>query len=218
MALRKTAIAALLSAVVLASLGAASAQQPGGMMGGQGGGSAQAGPGMMGGYGGGYGGAYGGGYGMGGPGMMGGSGGGYGMGGPGMMGGYGGGYGMGPGMMGGQGGYGMGSGMMGGYGANMWNAIDLSADQREKITKIQESLSTKHWDLMGKIQEQQFKLRELMASGKADDASVGKAYKRAVELRQQMWIAAAEMHKQLDAALTPAQREQLQRGWRRDGK
>ncbi len=245
MTLRKTTIAAVLSAVLLASATAANAQQPGGMMGGQGAGPAQSGPGMMGGYGGygmgpghmggfgGYGmgpgmmGGYGG-YGMG-PGMMGGYGmgqgmmGGYGMG-PGMMGGYGmgpgmmGGYGMGPGMMGGYGGSGMGAGMMGGYGANMADALGLTAEQREKITKIQETLSTKHWDLMGRIQEQQFKLRELLASEKADDASVGKAYKRVVELRQQMWTAALEVHKQMDAVLTQAQRDQLQRGWRHDGR
>ncbi len=235
MTLRKTTIAAVLSAVLLASATAANAQQPGGMMGGQGAGPAQSGPGMMGGYGGygmgpGHMGGFGG-YGMG-PGMMGGYGG-YGMG-PGMMGGYGmgqgmmggygmgpgmmGGYGMGPGMMGGYGGSGMGAGMMGGYGANMADALGLTAEQREKITKIQETLSTRHWDLMGRIQEQQFKLRELLASEKADDASVGKAYKRVVELRQQMWTAALEVHKQMDAVLTQAQRDQLQRGWRHDGR
>ena len=87
-----------------------------------------------------------------------------------MMGGYGG-YGMGPGMMYGYGGYGPGAGMMGGYGADYLGALNLSADQREKITKIQEGLSTKHWELMGKMQQQQFQLRELMASGKGDDAA-----------------------------------------------
>ncbi|MCC7325969.1 MAG: Spy/CpxP family protein refolding chaperone [Burkholderiales bacterium] len=130
--------------------------------------------------------------------------------GPGMMGrGMMGGYGMGGGMMGG---YGMGPGMMGDYGADFGGALNLTDDQREKITKIQEGLSTKHWDLMGKMQVQQFKLRELMASGKADDAAVGKAYKSLVELRQQMWTAARDARKQVDAALTKEQREELQQG------
>ena len=160
---------------------------------------------MMGGYGG---------YGMG-PGMMGGYGG-YGMG-PGMMGGYGG-YGMGPGMMGGYGGYGMGPAMMGGYGADYLGALNLSDDQREKITRIQEGLSTKHWELMGKMQQQQFQLRELMASGKADDAAIGKAVKGLETLRQQMWATGVDAQKQVDATLTKAQREQLQRGWSRDAK
>ncbi len=197
----KLTMTAALAAVVIAVAAPFTFAQTGGygpgMMGGYGG--YGAGPGMMGGYGG---------YGMG-PGMMGGYGG-YGMG-PGMMGGYGG-YGMGPGMMGGYGGYGMGPGMMYGYRGNVAGALNLTDDQREKIAKIQEGLSTKHWELMGKMQEQQFKLRELLASGKADDAAIGKAYKRIEELRQQMWTTGADAQKQMDAVLTKSQRDQLQRG------
>ena len=204
--MKKLTIAAALAAVAIAVTVPLTFAQTGGygmgpgMMGGYGG-NAQ-GPGMMGGYGG---------YGPG-AGMMGGYGG-YGPG-AGMMGGYGG-YGMGPGMMGGYGGNGMGPGMMYGYGANAAAALNLTDDQREKITKIQEALSTKHWELMGKMQEQQFKLRELLASGKADDAAIGKAYKNIVGLRQQMWAAGADAHKQMDAVLTKEQRDQPQRGWGR---
>jgi Spy/CpxP family protein refolding chaperone len=191
--MNKLTIAAVLAAIAIAVAVPFTFAQTGGH-----------GPGMVGGYGqseGGYG-----------PGMMGG----YGMG-PGMMGGYGS-YGMGPGMMGGYGGYGMGPGMMYGYGANAAGTLNLSDDQREKIAKIQEGLSTKHWDLMGKMQEQQYKLRDLVASGKADDATVGKAYKRVEELRRQMWTTAADARTQMDAVLTKSQREQLQRGWGRDSK
>ena len=171
------------------------------------------GPAMMGGYGG-YGpgsgmmGGYGGGYGMG-QGMMSGYGG-YGMG-PGMMGGYGG-YGMGPGMMGGYGGSGMGPAMMYGYGGDVLGGLNLTDEQREKVTKIQEGLSTKHWELMGKMQQQQFALREQLASGKVDDAAVGKAYKNMESLQQQMWASGGDAQKQMDAVLTKSQREQLQRG------
>ncbi|MGE5668637.1 MAG: Spy/CpxP family protein refolding chaperone [Betaproteobacteria bacterium] len=142
--------------------------------------------------------------------------------GPGMMGGYGGyhGYGMGPGMMGGYGGYGgygMGSGMMYGYGGNVWGALDLSTDQLEKITKIQQASFTKRWALMGQMREQQFKFRELLASGKTDDAAIGKAFRQIEDLRQQMWAAGAEARKEMDAVLTKEQRDQLRRGWDRDG-
>ncbi|MEO9164049.1 MAG: Spy/CpxP family protein refolding chaperone, partial [Casimicrobiaceae bacterium] len=91
-------------------------------------------------------------------------------------------------------------------------------DQREKITKIQEALSTKHWELMGKMQEQQFQMRGLLASGNADDAAIGKAYKNLEGLRQQMWTSGADAQKQMDAALTKSQREQLQRNWGRESK
>ncbi len=195
--MKKRTIAATLAAVAVAVTIPLTYAQMGG------------GPGMMGGYGQGQGGY--------GPGMMYGYGQGQGGYGPGMMGGYAG-YGMGPGMMYGYGGYGPGAGMMGGYGADYLGALNLSADQREKITKIQEGLSTKHWELMGKMQQQQFQLRELMASGKGDDAAVGKAFKSLETLRQQMWTAGVDAQKQVDATLTKEQREQLQRGWGRDAK
>ncbi len=204
--MNKRTIAATLAAIAIAVTIPLTYAQMGsgpGMVGGYGQGQGGYGPGMMYGYHQGQGGY--------GPGMMGGYGGGMGTG---MMGGYGG-YGIGPGMMVG---YGMGRGMMGGYGADYLGALNLSDDQREKITKIQEGLSTKHWELMGKMQQQQFQLRELMASGNPDDAAIGKAFKGLETLRQQMWTTGADAQKQVDATLTKAQREQLQRGWGRDAK
>jgi Spy/CpxP family protein refolding chaperone len=196
-AMRKLTIAAALAAIAVTVTLPATYAQTGGY-----------GPGTMGGYDG---------YGMG-PGMMGG----YGMG-PGMMGGYGGngmgpgmmygdrpmvpgmpgsgGYGPGPGMMGGYGGYRAGPGMMHGYGANAAGAPELTDDQREKLTKIHEALATRHWELMGKLQEQQFKLRELMTSQSADDAAVGKAYRNIESLRRQMGSARADAQKEIDALL-----------------
>lgn len=201
--MKKRTIAAVLAAAAVAVTIPLTFAQTGGY-----------GPGMMGGYGG-YGGYHGDG-----PGMMGGYGGygGYGMG-PGMMYGYGG-YGMGPGMMGGYGGYGaygMGPGMMYGYGGNIAGALDLSNDQQEKIAKIQETFSAKQWALMGQMREQQFKFRELLASGKADDATVGKAFKQIEDLRQQMWASGAAARKAMDAVLTKEQRDQLRRSWDGDG-
>jgi len=105
-----------------------------------------------------------------------------------------------------------------GYGGDILGGLNFTDDQREKITKIQEGLSTKHWDLMGKTQEQQFQIRGLLASGKADDAAIGKAYKNLEKLRQQMWASGADAQKQMDAVLTKSQREQLQRSWGRDAK
>ena len=70
--------------------------------------------------------------------------------------------------------------------------LDLTDDQREKITKIHEALAMKHWELMGKMQEQRFVFRDMLASGKADDAAIGRAFKRMEELRQQMRGAGAD--------------------------
>jgi len=154
------------------------------------------GPGMMGGYGG---------YGMG-PGMMGGYGG-YGMG-PGMMGGYGG-YGMGPGMMGGYGGYGMGPGMMGGYDLGPIYRLNLNEDQRKQLSKIEDDLRKKNWDLMGKMQDEMSKLRDSgWSSDKRDRNALLAANKEMFELRQQMLINGLDAQDKAESLLTSQQKEQ----------
>ncbi len=156
------------------------------------------------------------GYGMG-PGMMGG----YGMG-PGMMGGYGmgpgmmGGYGMGPGMMGG---YGMGPGMMGGYGPG-WgchgarDVPDLTAEQRAKIGKIHDETRRKNWELMGRLMDEQAKLRDLYDAPKQDSAAINDAYKKISELQRRIYESSADAHKRMEAVLTKEQQEKWWRFWR----
>ncbi|MCZ7566070.1 MAG: Spy/CpxP family protein refolding chaperone [Burkholderiales bacterium] len=156
------------------------------------------GPGMMGGYGPGSGGM--------GPGMMGGMMG-PGVTGYGMMGGYGPGYGMGPGMMGGMMGPGMtGSGMMG----PLWS-LDLSDAQRAQISKIHDEVRRKNWDVLGKMQDEQAKLRDAYATGKRDRAAILGAYKRIGELRLQRIENALDAREKLEGVLTQEQREQLRR-------
>ncbi|HXZ92943.1 MAG TPA: Spy/CpxP family protein refolding chaperone [Burkholderiales bacterium] len=161
---------------------------------------------------------YGPGYGMG-PGMMGG----YGGYGPGMMGGYGGygpGYGMGPGYGRGYGrGSGMGPGMMGGYGPGGcggygygWEHLKLTDEQRAKIDKILQDSAHQRWELMGKMHEQGWKMRELYASGKADDGALKQAYDTMSAMRKSMFENNLETRKKIDAVLTKEQREQLRGG------
>ena len=152
------------------------------------------------------------GYGMGGS-MMGG----YGMGGHGMggygMGAYGmGGYGMGADdMMDGRGrGYGMGSGPFGGYGSRA--DLSLTSEQRSKIAKIQDDVRRKHWDLMGKMQDEQAQMNEQYNSDQRDDAPLSKSYRDMSELRQQMFDLALAARKQMDTVLTAEQREKMKRG------
>jgi Spy/CpxP family protein refolding chaperone len=193
----KRKLLAASAAVLLGTATAACSQPYGGM-----------GPGMMGGYGqGGQGYGQGQGYGPGfGPG--------YGMG-PGMMGGYGG-YGMGPGMMGGYGGYGMGPGMMGGYGGNGYGP-DLNAEQRAKVSEIQQEFAQKHWELMGSMHRQGGPMNEAFGPGSFDEKAARKAYETMAEAQKQMFEASLQMRKKIDAVLTPEQREQMGRGWRGRG-
>jgi len=116
------------------------------------------------------------------------------------------GYGMGSGMMGG---YGMGPGMMGGYGFGA--ALNLTAEQRSQITKIQNELRQKHWELMGKMQDEQFQMRELYASDNRDDAALSNSFRKMSELRQEMFDQLLSAQKQVDAVLTKEQRDILKR-------
>jgi Spy/CpxP family protein refolding chaperone len=143
--------------------------------------------------------AYGHGYGMGGS-MSG-----YGMGADGMMGGYGVGA---DGMMDGQGrGYGMGSGMMGGYGSRA--DLHLTSEQRSKIAKIQDDVRRKHWDLMGKMQDERSQMNEQYNADPRDDAALSKSYRNMSELRQQMFDSSLAAQKQMDTVLTAEQREKI---------
>ena len=133
----------------------------------------------------------------------------YGMG-PGMMGGYGADYGMGPGMMGGYGaGYGMGPGMMG-YGSRA--DLNLTSEQRSKIAKIENDVRRKHWELMGKMQDEQSLMNELDHSDQRDDAALSKSYRNISELRHQMFDISLSARRQIDAVLTKEQREKLSHG------
>lgn len=148
----------------------------------------------------------GGGWGMG-YGMMGG----YGMG-PG-MGGYGmGGYGMGPGMVGG---YGMGHGMMGGgWDMGPQGLSDLTADQRTQIAKIRDETREKHWGLMGKMMDEQARLRDLYDAPKRDSDAIANAHKKISELQRRMYEDAADAHKRMESVLTKEQQEKSWRFWR----
>jgi Spy/CpxP family protein refolding chaperone len=134
----------------------------------------------------------------------------------------GGGYGMGPGMMGG---YGDGMGM-GGYGDGMgpWmmgslalRALGLTAAQEAQVNKISDELRRKNWDLLGKMQDEGAKLRDLYGADKLDRSAITAAYKRLGDLRQARIENALEAQEKIDAVLTPDQRKELRSrgyGWR----
>ena len=164
------------------------------------------GPGMMGAYGpqGGYG-----------PGMMGG----------GMMGGYGPGPGAGPGY-----GPGQGRGMMDGYGPDMMmgggygrggmmglgplQALNLSEQQLARINQIRDEVRRKNWDTLGKLLDEQARLRDLYTADKRDAAAIGKQSMKIAELRRQLLEASIDSHNRIEALLSTEQKDQL-RSWRR---
>lgn len=124
--------------------------------------------------------------------------------GPGMMGGYG----MGPGMMGDRGaGYGMSRGMIDGNVPRV--DLNLTAEQRSKIAKIQNDVRRKHWELMGKMHDEQALMSEYYSSGQRDDAPLSKSFRNMSELRQQMFDLSLSGRRQIDSILTQEQRDKL---------
>lgn len=141
-----------------------------------------------------------------GPGMMGG----YGMGmGPGMMGGCGMSMGMSPGTMGGYG-TGMGAGMMGGTAGGAWMP-DLNESQRTELTKIQDESRKRHWELMGRMQDEMAKMRDAMWGGKRDRTAIVAALDRMHEIRKQGVAQMLDTTDRVEGLLTPEQREQFRR-------
>jgi Spy/CpxP family protein refolding chaperone len=120
------------------------------------------------------------------------------------------GMGMGPGMMGGGMGMGpgMGRGMMGG-GMMGYGMLDLSADQQGKINKIHDEARRKNWATLGKIQDEQAKLRDLYAADKQDSKAILATVAAVQTLERQMLETMLDAHNRMDALLTDAQREQL---------
>ncbi len=132
--------------------------------------------------------------------------------GPGMM--YGPGPMMGPGMMYGPGSM-MGPGMMYGYGPG--SALNLNESQQKKIDEIQEDLRKKHWDLMGKMNDEYAKLGKLYSAEKRDPDAIDKQLQQIFNLRRQMMMEAVRAQNRMEEQLTDEQKQQLRSygsGWR----
>jgi Spy/CpxP family protein refolding chaperone len=130
-----------------------------------------------------------------------------------MMMGHGMGFGQGMGhMMGGAGM--MGGGMMGMPGMMMrgYGMLDLSDKQTDQLIDIQTKLQKDHWQLMGKMIDEQANVRKAWSGDKPDPKKVGAAYAKLFELqRQAIEDRVAAMNKMYDT-LTDEQRELLKSG------
>ncbi len=117
----------------------------------------------------------------------------------------------------GYGGWHMGSGMTGGMGMMQvvpYGVLDLSDEQRTKINKIQDALRKEQWDRIGKIMDEQARLRDLFAADEPDAKKIGAVYNAIFQLRRQMIEARIESMNRIRGLLTPEQREKV-REWRR---
>jgi len=126
-------------------------------------------------------------------------------GGMGMMGGSGMGGGM--GMMGGQGMCGSMGMMHGGMGP--LRMLNLTAEQRTKINAIHDGLRKEHWAIMGKIMDEQAKLRDLFEAEKPDTKKIGPVFDTIFSLRKQMILTSIDAKNSVREVLTKEQLDQL---------
>ena len=113
--------------------------------------------------------------------------------------------GMGPGSCGMMGG---GMGMMG---PGAFGNLDLTKDQQAKINKIQDELRKQHWAMMGKMMDEQSKLRDLYAEEKLDAKKIGAVSDAVYAIRKQMIESRIDATNRMREVLTKEQREQLSR-------
>jgi len=152
--------------------------------------------------------------------------------GPGMGGGPGMGRGAGPGMAGGdcpmqqgaggpQGKGGMHGGMHGGKGGGMMGmgqgippgvlaTLGLTPEQQTKVTEIQREQQRKRHAMHGTMQEMRWKAQDSQKDGFNEDAA-RKQFDAMAAMRKEMFESGLAARKQLDAVLTPEQREKLKK-------
>ena len=128
--------------------------------------------------------------------------------------------GSGMGMMGGgmgQGSCGMMGNGMGMMGFGSFGKLDLTVEQRIKIKKIQDDLRRQHWAVMGKMMDEQARLRDLYEEEKLDAKKITAVSDAIQVLRKQMIESRIDVFNRMRDVLTKEQREQLsklQRGGR----
>jgi Spy/CpxP family protein refolding chaperone len=104
----------------------------------------------------------------------------------------------------------------GGRDIDLVSRLDLGADQRAKITALQDELRRDNWRRLGDIMEQRARLRDLAYAAPEDTTQLRSIHERIASLRQQMAEARLDAHQRQLNLLTDAQREQL-RQLRRGG-
>lgn len=123
------------------------------------------------------------------------------------------GYGPGRGWMAG---YGPGPGMMAGSGYGYGpraslSRLDLSDEQRDRISALQDQHRRDNWNRMSEMRAEQLKLRGLYRSDSSDTNAIAEQQKKVDALRRQMFDSQLAARNEIDAVLTPEQRKQLGR-------
>lgn len=107
-----------------------------------------------------------------------------------------------------------GMGMMGGHmamepGMHMLGELNLTAEQRAKITKLTDDFGHDNWALQGQMNDESVNLRKLYEADKRDPAAIGAEYQKVFEVKRQMIVAYLETENRIEEVLTVEQRAKL---------
>jgi Spy/CpxP family protein refolding chaperone len=106
---------------------------------------------------------------------------------------------------------------MGKMGPGAFGGLDLTAEQRTKINKIQDEMRKQHWALMGKIMEEQAKLRDLYDEDLLEAKKITAVSDVIHAYRNQMIESRIDAFNRMREVLTKEQREQFTKlrrgGW-----
>lgn len=92
--------------------------------------------------------------------------------------------------------------------AGDYASLDLGSEQRRRINVIEQDLRRKQWPLMRRMRHTMRSVA-LYRNGKFDEHAVRQGQAEAEAIRRQMFENRLDAHKQVDALLTPQQRQQL---------
>lgn len=107
-------------------------------------------------------------------------------------------------------GYGMGRRGRGGYDSWAGRWLALSDDQLARTKQITDSVRKQHWELRGKMMDEENRLRDLLEEQTPDPKTVGSAYAALSRLHQQMLETHLQACNDIHALLTPEQRKEAE--------
>ncbi len=102
--------------------------------------------------------------------------------------------------------------MMSGHGTGMlqqFGMLGLTQDQRSRLNKLQYDLRRQHWNLKGKVLDEQAKLYDLYAVDRPDAKKIGAVYGAIFDIRRQMIETSIDAMNRAKDILTSDQRTRL---------
>lgn len=88
-------------------------------------------------------------------------------------------------------------------------ALNLTEEQRAKVTEVQRGLQRAQWARMGALRELRWKHRDALDAPDFDPDAARKQYEAMAAIRKEMFEASLDARLRIEAVLTREQRQQL---------